>query len=285
MNTATGVQIRSVLVATDFSAGSDAALHHALALARQLNSKIVLAHVQAPNSFAAAGVPAAGPDPAQQPRAQLKALVRSGIFEDTEPEVLVGTGATWDTLARMIQENSIDLMVLGTRGRTGLGKLLLGSVTEQALRSAPCPVLSVGPRLAETAGPRTQFQRIVFATDFGPESLTALPWAIYLARESQASLSLLHVIDFADGSPQYRGEVLRRLEELVPHGEGQGLQLQYAVETGTPAEGILKFANERGADLVVLGVHHLAPLAGHRPDTPAYHVVREALCPVLTVRG
>ena len=229
MNTATSVVIRNVLVATDFSAGSDAALHHALALGRQLSSKMFLAHVMPANTFAAAGVPTAGPDLTQRPRAQLDALVRSGIFEDAEPEVLVGTGAVWDTLARMIRENSIDLLVLGTRGRTGLGKLLMGSVAEQAFRLSPCPVLSVGPRLAEAAGPRTQFQRIVFATDFGPESFAALPYALYLARENQASLTLLHVVDFADGSPQYRGRVLRRLEELLPPSEAHGLDRKSVV--------------------------------------------------------
>jgi nucleotide-binding universal stress UspA family protein len=98
----------------------------------------------------------------------------------------------WSNLAKAIQEKKIDLIVMGTRGRSGVGKFLLGSSAEEVFRQAPCPVLTVGPHSPAKAP--HEFTRIVFATDFSPESVAALPYAVSLAQECQAHLTLLHVV-------------------------------------------------------------------------------------------
>ena len=117
-------------------------------------------------------------------------------------------GQVWKNLAGIIDENKIDLIVVGTHGRSGLGKLLLGSVAEDILRHASCPVLTVGPKVSgraklpalpargrDLAPVELELQQIVFATDFAQYSLYAAQEAVALAEEFRSRLTLLHVIE------------------------------------------------------------------------------------------
>lgn len=190
----------------------------------------------------------------------------------------------------MIQGNAIDLTVIGTRGRTGLGKALLGSVAEEILRKAPCPVLTVGPHINLWSEEYAKMKEILYATDLVNDFPAAAPYAISLAEENESHLVLLHVIenakanDFA-GAPEVAEWKARKLEELIPKENGLTWKPTYIVEQGPAAEKILDVARRRHTDMIVLGARPAGWLATHFNAGTVHQVVAEATCPVLTIRG
>jgi nucleotide-binding universal stress UspA family protein len=215
--------------------------------------------------------------------------------KDVPHRVLTPRGNTWDALADIIKEHDIDMLVAGTHGRTGVRKLLLGSVAENLFRRAQCPVLNVGPNVVGMPEREARFHRILFATDFSQESLTALPHAISLAEEDEARLILLHVVgQSAAGMVDLDADtefLIRRLRELIPVEAEPSCKTECLVEYGeqfaSPAERILEIADGKAPDLIVLGVrpvHGDLGLVTHLSSTTA-RILTHASCPVLTVRG
>jgi nucleotide-binding universal stress UspA family protein len=210
-------------------------------------------------------------------------------------------GQVWKNLAEIIQENNIDLIVLGTHGRTGLGKLLLGSVAENILRHAPCPVLTVGPKVSghaklpalrpggrNLAPPELELQQIVFATNFDQYSLFVAGKAVALAEEFRARLALLHVIEDYSGlgsRPDLMEGSICRLKSLIPNDAALQYPPETMLEFGFASECILKIASEREADMIVLGARAAEQIGStHLPWSTAHDVIAQAHCPVLTVR-
>ena len=182
---------------------------------------------------------------------------------------------------------------MGTHGRKGVSRALLGSAAEEIFRKASCPVLTVGPRVSLNTERRLAMKEILFATDFSPESLAALPFAVSMAQEHQSNLTLLNVTGKAEvgelvHAGQYVESTLRRLQSLVPAEAELWCEPKCRVEQGSEAEKIMEVAVALGADLIVLGVH--GPQGGvgattHLLRSIAHHVVANAQCPVLTVRA
>ena len=207
-----------------------------------------------------------------------------------EHEVVIGEGNIWEVVSGLIKEKEIDLVVLGTRGRTGLGKTILGSVAEQILRQSPCAVLTVGPHVNVWSDEYAKMREILYATDLTADSPTAAPYAISLALENQAHLVLLHVIedgkagDLVD-SPEVVDVKERKLQQLVTEQAGLWCDPTYIVEQGPAAEKILDVAKRRHTDLIVMGARPAKGLATHLNIGTVHNVVSQATCPVLTVRG
>jgi nucleotide-binding universal stress UspA family protein len=186
----------------------------------------------------------------------------------------------------VIQKRAIDLVVLGTHGRRGLGKLMLGSVAEHIFQMAPCPVLSIGPRVRKSWGSEGKLGRILYATDLAGDSLKALPYALSLAQVSGAELMLLHVPETA--TPQEHLTSLHdRLNILVPPEARKWCRCDTLVIPGEPAEVILRTARQQNADFIVMGGHRVegALYAVKVPATIAYRVVSRADRAVLRVRA
>ena len=300
------LSVKNVLFATDFSATSEAALPYATAICRHFGGMLHTAHVLSDASIL---MMTGGVD----------YVSMSTVYEDAHAEAkekldhisdrlegithrnYVRHGQVWGNLAGIVEENGIDLIVLGTHGRTGLGKLLLGSVAEDILRHAPCPVLTVGPKVSghaklpalqdrgrDLAPIELELRQIVFATNFAQNSALVAQEAVALAEEFRARLTLLHVIeDYTQlGSrPGPMEDGVRRLQELVP----KNAALQYLPETllefGVAPECILKVASERESDMIVLGARASAEVGTtHLPWSTAHHVIAQAHCPVLTIR-
>jgi nucleotide-binding universal stress UspA family protein len=288
------IQLKNILFATDFSAASNAAVPYAAELAKRYGAKIHALHVRPPvvnpmtppRSWKA--VEEAAKIEAEQ---QTRALVKS--FAGIQPEILIEEGDLWSNLAKAIQEKKVDLIVMGTRGRSGVGKFLLGSSAEEVFRQAPCPVLTVGPHSPAKGPQGGEFTRIVFATDFSPESVAALPYAVSLAQECQAYLTLLHVVAEPKGgelvhAPELTRSFTQLLHNLVPSEAELWCVPEYVIERGEVAETILNVAAQSKADLIVLGVRQPSGFPGaatHLPIAIAHKVVSHASCPVLTVRG
>jgi nucleotide-binding universal stress UspA family protein len=290
----TRIQLKNILFATDFSRASEEALPYAVELARHFGGTVHALHVRPPEPYPMVP-PSSWTDLAEVVDAQARERMKNLFtpFPEIAYDVMVIQGELWPAIESEIERNQVDLVVIGTRGRTGLGKLLLGSVAEEILRVARCPVLTVGPLSLSAPPSGGQISEILFATDFSQESLAAVPYAISLAQEYQAHLTLLHVIekpqagDFVRPS-ELEGATIRRLQALVPPGANLWCEPWSMVTQGVPAEEILAIAAERGADLVVLGVRRPTGVPGastHLPIATAHKVVSHAKCPVLTVRG
>jgi nucleotide-binding universal stress UspA family protein len=289
----TRVKLHNILFATDFSPSSQAVLSHALDLARRYDAGLYTINVLPHMPF----VDVEQPDPEQsklRSKQQLAALVGSELFQGVQHKELTEQGEVPEVLSKIVREYGIDLIVIGTGGRKGLGKLLLGSVAEEVFRTAECPVLTIGPHATrwEIDG---NLQHILFVTDFGTESLHGLPYAISLAEENRARLTLLHVArEPAAALPEPEPGSLpvvdpieaaasaeNQLRALIPEGTELWHEPAYMVQFGPPAETILKIA-EQTADMIVMGVKRPGALTKHLGEGVAYKVVCEAPCPVLS---
>jgi nucleotide-binding universal stress UspA family protein len=286
------ITLNNILYLADFSEPSEAALPFAIAMAQKYGSRICAVHVLLPDVYARmapeyAGVVNEGLEQdakakMQRIESRLDGLPHSTIVEHG-PEI-------WPTLARIIKKSDIDLLVLGTRGRTGVQKLLLGSVAEEVLRHSNVPVLTVGPAVSGVQDGGS-FRCVLFATDFTPESLAGLAYAVSIARENHSRLLLLHVVrQFKRGEMLGEisaAEVIHQLHQMLPQGAELWCRPELVVKYGKPAEHIIKVAMGSGAGLIVLGVRsgdHLG-VATHVARTITHDVVANASCPVLTVRG
>jgi nucleotide-binding universal stress UspA family protein len=289
----TAVRFRNILFATDFSPAAAQAIPYVKKIAKHYDADLVALHVQQP--LLNPTLPPRGwtseVEAAKAQNHQHRAeLLRA--FEGIRTLVVIEEGDIQSRLNAAIERNNTDLVVIGTRGRTGLGKVLLGSVAEEIFRTVSCPVLTVGPLSDSSHGVTDQFREILYATDFSTESQGAAAYAVSLAQEFQSRLILLHVIP-----EQKAGDLVsaadvtasseKLLRKLVPPEAEAWCKPEYFVERGDPAEKILEMAKLRDTDLIVLGVRPEEGVPGaatHLPIATAHKVVSHATCPVLTVR-
>lgn len=282
------VSLARVMFATDLSDASMRALPFALGVATRYGAQLYLAHVIPIDPYLV-GDPKAE-ERLRQARKEadfnLAGLINSGSSRAVSCEALVDNGDIWGILRGFITGHDVDLLVLGTTGRTGLGKVLLGSVAEEAIRESPCPVLTVGPRVPSEE--TIKLDTILYATDFSTDSLLAVPYALSFAETFHARLTLLHVIEGLPESPYLDAQMARvHLNELVEHHFELASASEARAEMGSPADMILEVARETASDLIVIGARGagaLARLATHFGSI-AHKVVSRAACPVLTVGG
>ena len=289
----TAVGFRNILFATDFSPAAAQAVPYVKRIAKHYDADVVALYVRPPvvNPMME---PATWPIDVEAAKAQdefcRKELLDS--FAGIRTKVLIEEGGIEACLKAAMESNDTDLVVIGTRGRTGAAKLLLGSVAEEIFRTVTCPVLTVGPHAAVAGRMRGPIREILYATDFSPESAHAAEYAVSLAQEFQARLTLLHVIpnqkpgdlvsatDVTTSSEQL-------LRKLVSPEAAFWCKPEYFVLKGDPAQQIIEFAKLREPDLVVLGARKekgVYGAASHLPTATAHRVVSHAPCPVLTIR-
>jgi len=278
------LKLDNVLVATDFSSSSKMTVLYATSIARRYASKLFVTHVVGSQSEAALM------DGWRAGQAEMTDQLIAHRLDGIRYELLVRSGDIWTVLSRLIIEQGIDLVVVGTRGRTGVRKFVLGSVAQSIFRQAPCPVLTVGPTIADQ-DPEMGSERILTATGFAPHSLWAVRCALRLAQDLHSSLGLLHVVTdpsevSGDARDRTRDERLARLRTLISSDVHLPSAPVFFVEFGSVPEKILQTAALWKANLIVLGLRHVEE--GSRGETTwakAYDIVCKASCPVLTVRG
>jgi nucleotide-binding universal stress UspA family protein len=285
------VSFSKIMVATDFSPASERALEYAISIARRFGSKIYLSHV-----ITLDGYPMIAPEivaktiDASRGKAEenFARIVESGGLHGIEYHTNFVEGAFWPTLDSLINECKIDLLVLGTRGLGDVKKVILGSGAEEAFRQARIPVLTVGPHAKDESLGKTEFKKILFATDFGPGVDREAAYAFALAQEHHARITLLNVVPYVEEFSEEavtnrRNWVVRQLKELVPAKTNLEQEPEFMMIIGDPVEEILRWADK--ADLIVMGAKPVKGLAGHVPHTKAYRVISAAKCPVLTVKS
>ena len=303
-----GVGFKQVLLATDFSNASLRALAYAIAIARRYSSALSIVHAIPPEPREA--IPLDALPRELNPRRldaerEMKNLGQQLEIDDINPHMVLEPGRVWDVLGSVIQRESVDLLVMGTHGRGGLKKLALGSVAEEVLRLAPCPVLTIGPSVAPPGSGPVEFKRILFATDFGAAANKAFPYALSLAEDHRAKLVLLHMVPLiavtdlgpaAYGPPSYfaeeyatrqqtaREESIRKLKKLLPSNADLVAEPEYIAGVDFVPEGILEIAAAQEVDLIVMGANRMSSprIAAHALWALTHEVICHARCPVLT---
>lgn len=282
--TPTSPKLKNLLFTTDFSTGSLAALPYATRIARAFGANLHLCHIE-PTAPLATGLAdlhlyeAAGKEAAQH----LAALRDLPELRGLKPALVLAEGDFKNELMKVVSAANIDLVVAGTRGRTGLRKMLLGSVTEEICRAVTCPILTVGPEAAYTAD--APFQRILLPTNLSELSQKTVPYIAMLAREFAASITILHVLpaDEATTSDEKALTESVRRKMIDEFSALAALQPEFVVAMGDTAETVLRVAREKKAGLIAMGIRN-AFRPGILRERTAYRIIAGAQCPVLTVR-
>ncbi|MBI2186590.1 MAG: universal stress protein [Acidobacteria bacterium] len=284
-----------ILVPIDFSATTDAALEYARLFARTSDSTLHVLHVT--------GERLTPPHTAADAHAEPAALqqIRQRLTDDDRRHRLtirlVERGAPGEAILAYARNADIDLIVMGTHGRTGVAHLIMGSVAETVVRGAPCPVFTVH---GDSRG-APPFTRILVPTDFSGPSDTALDCARRLQLRFGASIHLLHVLEeevtagplgaevFVTESPEARAARLRSARERLSHrvsaADRESGRLTTEILFGPTANTIVDYAGDNGYDLIVMGTHGRTGLAHLLMGSVAERVIRSAACPVMTTHG
>jgi nucleotide-binding universal stress UspA family protein len=284
------VSIETILFATDFSPASERAASYAKGLAQRFSSTVEIAHVFDPSAvitYEEAIMSLPCPERRQDSNEYLERLekefLKAGIKAHTvSPEGHRAAAA----ILKTAKEDDVDLIVSGTDSKRGIERILLGSTAEEILRSATCPVLTVGPNVKTlNAGPIV-FRSIVFATDFSAEAAKAALFALSFAEDSGARLYFCHVLGAYPGpqseAPIVDGMFQAALAKMIPESSYDWCSPECVLEHGEAAKGILSVADRVQADLIVLGPRKSSFLLEHveRGMTPS--LLAKATCPVLT---
>ena len=292
-----------ILCATDFSECSRRAIEHAATLARWNDGEVTLLHVypllvpmSADAPYLPIGLPLDEPTRTEL-LADLEAAAAPARAAGTKVTVMLVEGDPADEILTQARTLDADLAVLGTHGRRGFDRWILGSVAGRVVNKAHCPVLTV-PRAPEhpSSAPRAMYERILCPVDL-PHSEALVALALSIARKARARLTLLHVIedlpppfaalapvDWATFHEDLERDARERLHHALPAQGADGCQVDEVVLTGKPHREILKLASVSGASLIVMGIHGRNPVDRFFFGSTAASVLRQADCPVLTVR-
>jgi nucleotide-binding universal stress UspA family protein len=304
---ASKLRLKSILVPTDFSAESWKALRYGIAFAHEFNAALWLIHVVEPPPFAVGfeAVPIALEDTQllKSSERRLKKLAAERVPADIPLNTLVQHGAPFETIVSIARAHEIDMIIASTHGHTGVKRVLFGSTAERIVQHAPCPVLVVREREHEFLGdaPRTnhrtiELKRLLVPIDFSECSRKAVEYGVALAREFRAEMVCLHSIEIPYGMGEAgliieTEAVNKRLREEGEQHASAFLQNQAAstsqectIKLGTPYREIIRMADERQIDLIILGTHGRSGVRHFLLGSTAERVVRHAHCPVMVVR-
>lgn len=299
------IQFEHILCPTDFSVFSERALRHAAALARRFEARLTVLHVipqWTPYTHAPAYFPApmlANPSLCRHVEEDLREAIAPIVDSGVAVETMLREAEPWREILTVAEELPADLLVMGTHGRGGFEQLLLGAVAEKVLRRAPCPVLTVCREEGRTWEAPGLVRRILCATDLSDASARTVDYALSLASEYQAALTVVHVLEgvAASDSPAYKelpetAALLRQVEatareqlhQAIPQDARAWCDVEERVELGRAHRELLRLAAETSADLIVMGARRHGLLAWTSFGSTLHHVVREASCPVLSVK-
>ncbi|HZR27249.1 MAG TPA: universal stress protein [Terriglobales bacterium] len=286
------IALKRILFATDLSENAHAAVPILSTIAHRYHSTVCMAHIQPPASF-----PMVSPDTLmmiearkwKEVKERMNGLIRRPELAGLQTEVLVKSGTPAEELERMARERHIDLAVVTTHGRTGFKRFFMGSVAEYLFRHLNCPVLTIGPHIAQRFSRQKEIRNILYPTDLSPESQAIFPYLSLIAHEYRAAVKVLHVLPAeASRNPDVRllAEPLRQEMECIMGPKlSSSCDVEFVVDMGDPVERILAHARRDNADLIGLGVRKALEISTHLPGTVAYRIAVEAECPLLTLRS
>lgn len=285
LQTATSITFKNILFLTDFSEASEPALAYAVGLARHYNANLFPAHAAEPIILNEASDASVLEEIIENSKKRLDTLVKA---IDVTVNTLFSRGDIESVLPRWIEENGIDLVVIGTHARHGLSRLLMGSTAEFIFRNAPCPVLTVGPHVAFRPFQGFMAEKVLFPTDLGSHAEFASTYALSFAKETNGEVIFMHVISldktFQVDRTGMVDEAKEKVAALIPSDAKEWSNPEMIVEIGDPATEILGYAEKERPDLIVLGLPREKKFSTHFASGVTYKVVAGAPCPVLTIR-
>jgi nucleotide-binding universal stress UspA family protein len=293
------LEIKLIVCPVDFSEFSIRAYHYAVSLAEHYRAKLVAQHIVELWRYPYADYAASQGDYQEFCRAlreggeeRLREFVKKHTHDEIQPELVVHEGIAADSILSFAEARKADVIVMGTHGRRGFDRLVLGSVTDRVMRTAPCPVLAIS-KLAHdlmAAGEERHhvhhLSRILFCTDFSENSERALNYAISATAEYDAELALLHVLEDVPSTPKREETIAtatEQLNKLIPWEERKTLRTKTAVRIGKPYEQIIQFALEAQIDMVTMGVSGRGTFDRAVFGSTTYRVIQLGPCPVLAV--
>ena len=293
------LEIKLILCPIDFSEFSIRAYHYALSLAEHYRAKLVAQHIVELWRYPYADYAASVGDYDKFCRAlreggkeQLQKFVKNHTHDETQPKLVVHQGTAPDSILSFAQAEKTDVIVMGTHGRRGFDRMMLGSTTDRVMRRASCPVLAVckPPHDCKAAGEERHhvhhLSRILFCTDFSENSERALNYAISATAEYDAELTLLHVLEEVH-SPAKKEEAIatatEQLDKLIPPEGRKTLKIKTAVRIGKPYQQIIQLALEAQIDMVAMAVRGRGALDLAVFGSTTYRVMQLGPCPVLAV--
>ncbi len=302
---ATVVEFTQILCPVDLSELSMRPLRYATAFARWYDARLTALHVvptfepmQIRAGTLGDPVQIVQPVPQEDVLQELRRALDLAGASTLDPTVVAEAGDAAEVILDRAVAMPADLLVMGTHGRSGLNRLLLGSLTETVLHRAPCPVLTVPPHAPASAPSDVAFRHILCAMDFSPAALQAFGFAMELAREADGSVTLIQAIEWlAEEEPrelahfnvaEYRqiliSDAHERMQTLIADESGTYRNVRHVIEVGRAYREILRVASEIPADLIVMGAHGRGGPGLTPFGSTTHQVVRAATCPVLTVR-
>lgn len=287
------ITVKKILVPRDFSESSDASVPVAIELAQQTGAELHL--IFADILFPEANVPALSNAETQE---ELKERLTQELADELDLSIkrsVVRDVAAAPAILNYIQDQDIDLVVMGTHGRRGLGRMLLGSTAEEVVRMAPCPVLTIHRKVDEDHAIDT----ILVPVDFSEYARAALRHARELASMYGAKLKLLHVIEdqlhpafyypgvssLYDMNPDIDNQAAAQLKAFFYETTGPDVPVTFYVRRGYAAKQIVSFIEDEEIDLVVMPTHGLRGLEHFLLGSVAEKVVRRSPVPVFTVKA
>ncbi len=296
------VQFKNILCATDFSDFSNQTVHYGVALAKEFDARLIVCHVIDLSSVAIYGEFQLDPVGQQNriiedAREQLEALTGD---QPVKWEPLITVGKPADEILRAVEETDIDLVISATRGRSGLKRLILGSVTERLMLTLPCPLLvlrSPEHDIVSVPARAIQLKKILVGCDFSPDSSQALKHALSLAQEFEAELHLANVIEppaqpillkgetsaTEEIQEDYRNLLSQKLKDMVPEEARNWCTPQTSILDGQPYEELAKYAESNAIDMIVMGIRGHGLVKTLFLGSTTDRVIRRSPCPVLSV--
>ncbi len=263
----------------------------ARALARKFQASIFMIHVIPTDVFELASLEtsrealAKAREFAQQ---QLERLMNDAGAQGIPHEGVVAEGAVWPMVSETVKSKQIDLLVVGTHGKTNSKKLVLGPVAEEIYRMADCPILTVPPQNETSKDRGFELKQLLFAANFKPHNERAASIAHLFEYRQHMKLTMLHVIEESGESSLPSQKLveefmINRMQKALPEACLMKCKPQFAVRFGKPAEEILASAKESHADLILLGLRTTLRTPGYLPSAIAYRIVCQSTCAVLTL--
>jgi nucleotide-binding universal stress UspA family protein len=269
-----------ILVPTDGSRSAEAAAHHGIVIAEAFDASVHVISVTGEKER---------DERLAKAQAQDAISHLEEVFEqesDRSCQSVIEHGSPYEAIISYASENDIDLIVMGTHGRRGLSRVLLGSVTERVIRLSNDPVVAVPPHAIgrERAG----YERILIPTDGSPGATAAVEHGISIAERLGAAVRVLCVIEDELGLPPIgdplRDEAVEVVDAVAEQASGREISLTTHVHPGIPHEAINNFVSAHGIDLVTMGTHGRSGIRRHLLGSVTERVLRTSDAPVLTVR-
>jgi len=292
--------IQRILCPIDFSEFSTRAYRHALSLAEHYKAKLVALHVVELWKYPYADYAAAAGGDYDNLRRLLRGggkehlqeFVRQHVHKKISPELAICEGRAPDSILSFAQRENMDLIVMGTHGRRGFDRLILGSATDRVMREASCPVLAVShpPHDAVAAGEKGTYvhylNRVLLCTDFSENAGQALDYAISVTEEYDAELTLIHVVEEKLSRAKKQealATVTERLEKLIPAEKRKAVNTKMLACVGKPYQQIVEYSKKAQIDLVAMGARGSGALDRAIFGSTTYRVIQLGPCPVLAV--